>query len=64
MKLNVSGKLTTSSPTTRREDKLVDMDEVASLRRSTGRVIVAGDRVPAPARLRRLPRDRHSVGPS
>ena len=61
MKINVSGKL--YNPVAyhvRREDLLVDMDEVAAARRGAQaeadrRRLV---RLPAPARLRRLPRDR------
>ena len=61
MKINVSGKL--YNPVAyhvRREDLLVDMDEVAQPRRGAQaeadrRRLV---RLPAPARLRRLPRDR------
>ncbi len=61
MKLNVSGKLyKVVAYHVRREDQLVDMDEVAQLARGAQ---AEGDRrrlvgLPAPARLRRLPRDR------
>ena len=59
MKLNVSGKLYEVVPYhVSREDLLVDMDEVGAARQ---RAQAEGDRrrlvgLPAPARLRRLPR--------
>ena len=61
MKLNVSGKLyDVVAYHVRRDDYRVDMDEVAAARRGAQ---AEGDRrrlvgLPAPARLRRLPRDR------
>ena len=61
MKLNVSGKLyEVVAYHVRREDHLVDMDEVERLAREhRPKVIVAGlVGLPAPARLRGLPRDR------